>query len=471
MNTVTRTMLLLLALAAGFWLRWDGLDWGRGSTTPFHPDEPRFTEQADALDRGLPLRKSYVFGFGQAIRAVHAAAPSLDHARIARGLSLGAGMALCLVVFAIARALNMDAGTAALAAALTALNTLCVIHSHFGTADMAYTLLLHLFALAALRGWLLGAAAAAGFAMATKFGLILLPSLCLLGCLPATRLTATRLKPALRLPLVLAIAGFVFQAAQGFTFDRESIRMISLSARVDNLEAFEHQKWQNIITYAGVAIRALGIPVFVFAVVGLVRAGRTARSGGIPAAVWIALLPLALHALGLLAVNTSFPRHFLPLVPLPLIAAAHGIAGVPRLRVVFATLCLGWSALLAWSDGRVFAGDPREAARRAVPRPDVLLVQEARVWRFERSEINPLRAPGGRELYHATADELRQFRDFKAAVARGEWRMIFEDGPSLCLPEQRLYDAAWGSFEKFAGKCTVYERVAPRDPITGESAP
>ena len=31
-----------------------GLAWGRESGAQFHPDEPRFIEQANALDNGLP---------------------------------------------------------------------------------------------------------------------------------------------------------------------------------------------------------------------------------------------------------------------------------------------------------------------------------------------------------------------------------------------------------------------------------
>ncbi len=503
-NRYVMPALLLVSLALGFWLRWDGLDWGRKSGAQFHPDEPRFVEQANALDRGLPLRKSYVFGFGEAIRAVHAIAPSLDYARIARGLSIASGMLLCLVVFAIARELKLGANAAALACAFTSLNTMCVIHSHFGTADMTYVLFLYLFALAVLRGWLLIAAVVTGLAMAAKFGMILIPSLLWLVCSPAFRRSGFRLKAVLQTTLLLLIALFVFLAAQGFTFDRESIRMISLSAQQDNLGGFEHRKWQNIITYSGVAIRALGIPVFSFAVIGLARVRRAARSGDIPVAVWIAFLPFALHALGLLAINTTFPRHFLPLVPLLLILAARSIEKLPRFRAPVAAFCLAWSALLAWSDGFAFSHEPRfelmrnylgtiknpdreQIFRRSwsdpfyqnlpsacfTPHPnnaESVFLHEGWTWRFNRSEINPLSDPDKEQLYHASTDELRWYRAFKGSVARGTRKEIFEAGPPNILPEQFLYDAAWGSFEKFAGKCTVYERAAPQVPIIGKPA-
>src|SRR5438128_1682536 len=118
---------LLLTLLAGFWLRFDGLDWGHKSVMQFHPDERRFTEQAEALDRGGQLRKDsdfgvdYVFGFGAAIRAVHTVLPSLDYAHIGRVISLGSGSLLCLVVFVIARELKLSNAVAGLACALTAL--------------------------------------------------------------------------------------------------------------------------------------------------------------------------------------------------------------------------------------------------------------------------------------------------------------------------------------------------------------
>ncbi|PYL39664.1 MAG: hypothetical protein DMF34_03365 [Verrucomicrobia bacterium] len=543
MNAVTRNILLLLAIFGGFWMRWDGLDWGRKSGVQFHRDEGRFVKQAYALDHDGALLKSYVFGFGEAIHIVHAIAPSRDYARIGRGLSLASGMLLLVVVFAIARVLKLGPNAAAVACALTSLNTMCVIHSHYGTADMAYVLLLYLFALVVLRGWIFIAAIVAGLAMATKFGIILVPSLIWLACGPVFGRNPHRLKAGLQAVLLLLIATSVFLAAQGFTFDGKSIRMILLSAEQDEIGGFEHQKWQNIITYLGVSIRSLGIPVFVFAAIGCARvfqAWRGSRSTRdidartATATLLIAFLPFALHAVGLLAINTAFPRHFLPLVPLLLIAAAYGIEKLPRLRAPAVTLCLGWSVLLAWSDGRVFVEDPREKAyawlrtrtdispayvwsdsrftiRRPSPKQqDVrdmwqvrfVVLSEAWTCRFERSEWNPLRAPNERQLYHVSPDAYFVYCGFKHLVVsdalperpayetlarelhrlgtRAEYllgpynsckyrREVFRAEPLKILPEQILYDAAWGSFEKLAGKCVVYDSVQTQIPTTRKS--
>jgi hypothetical protein len=459
-----KDFLLLLIFLAGFWLRFDGLDWGHKSGIHVHPDEPRFIEQAEAFDRGGRLRKDYVFGFGAAIRTVHMVLPSLDYGRIGRVISLVSGSLLCLVVFVITRELKLRNAVAGLACALTALNTLCVIYSHYGTADMTYLLLLYLFALCVLRGWLLIAAIVAGEAMAMKFGLILVPSLLWLAWQQRARGI-----------LLIALIVFVFLAAQGFTFNSESVRMMWSVTKRDNFGGFEHQKWQNIITYLGVAIRALGIPVFIFAVIALARARwrealHGVAHGHLHHARIIAFLPFALHGIGLLAINTAFPRHALPLIPLATVVAACGIEKTSRVREA-AALCLVWSGLLAWSDGRVFRDDPRERALREVQKirasdsfkstgkqAQLVTIRENRIGRFKRSEINPLRAPNERELYHASVDEFHRYQRFSEQVAHGRWKQVFEAGPLNVLPEQFLYDAAWGSFEKFAGKCTVYER-------------
>jgi hypothetical protein len=314
--------------------------------------------------------------------------------------------------------------------------------------------------------------------MATKFGLILVPSLLWLAW-----------QRRLRGILLLALTIFVFFAVQGFKFDSESTRMIWWSIQ-NNAGGFEHQKWQNIITYLGVAIRALGIPVFIFAIVGLTRTrwrevlsrivDMRLPASSAPARELtrhvriIAVLPFALHALGLLAINTSFPRHALPLIPLALIAAAHGVEKNPRFRVI-AALCLVWSGLLAWSDGRVFRDDPRERAWRELQRTHlgypagpmrgdahVAVILENNIWRFERSELNPFRAPNELEMYNSSKEKLAAYQQFKQALAHGELKQVFQAGPLHILPEQFLYAAAWGSFEKFAGQCTLYERSASR---------
>jgi hypothetical protein len=318
--------------------------------------------------------------------------------------------------------------------------------------------------------------------MATKFGVILIPSLLWLAWRQRAR--------GLLLPLV---AGFIFLALQDFMFNGDSVRAIWQGFTRDNAGGFEHAKWQNLITWSGVLVRTLGLPVFIFAIIGLARIRR--RAAASPeiaptpdkAAAMIAFLPFALHALGLFAINTAFPRHILPLIPPLLIAAAAGIARLPRGRTAAAIACLAWSALLAWSDGRTFRADPRERVFASLPegqapvwadaffkipldriraeRPSqaqAIILTEAWTWRFERSEINPLRPPGERELYHTDANDLAWYHRFREAEARGGWKEIARAGPVLILPEQFLYDTAWGSFEKFAGRCTAYARITPR---------
>ena len=458
-------LLLALAVVLGVFLRWNGLGWGEDSAS-YHPDEQRIAEMADGLRTNSEFPRSYVFFFPQLVRAAEAMGGN------ARIISFVAGCLLIGVVFCLARLLAP--GHETLAAAFVATNTLCIIHAHFGTADTVYTVLLCLFAWSVLREKVWLAAVVAGLAMATKFGLILIPSLIFL---------LWQLNSRARRAGFLTATAFVFFAAQGFAFNMESVHAIWRSFTLDNAGGFEHNKLLNVLTYAGVMIRALGLPVVGLLVLFLARRSWTRP----PVVQVVALLPFALHGVGLLLINTAFPRHALPLIPVACIAAAAGVGLLPRHRIQLAAVCLAWSLALAWSDGTVFRVDPRERAKAwmetnvsntvrvwadphhhgkawhtSADRPseaNLLVLTEAWTWRFERSEINPLGAPSEAELYHATASDLAWYLRLNDLVAQGTWKKIYEACPLHILPEQFAYAAAWGSFEKFAGRCAVYAPV------------
>ncbi len=483
-------LFLVLALLAGGWMRASGLSWGAGSGFTYHPDEPRFAEQARALAEDAPLRKSYVYGFGQAIRVGQRLLPGAEPILVGRGLSLLAGLALCALIVALARAVGMSPAAAGLAGALVAVNTLCVIHSHYATADMTFTLALYGFSLAVLRGRYRLAAVAAGLAMALKFGLVLLPSLLGLAWLAGRSAPRRGVGAWLAGLAIPAYAGVAFLAAQGFAFDAETLHQIGLSMRADNLGGFVHPKYLNVITYAGVALRALGLPILLAAAWAVIRTDwRAAAAGPARHLFTVAFLPFLLHGVGLLLIHTCFPRHFLPLVPLALLAAARAAERLPgRFPLVAAGLVI-WSALLAGFDRIPFQFDVRLRAREvalargtriwadpffklplgpaAVDRPsqaDLLILTESWTWRFERSELNPLRAPGDAELYHAQPGDLTWYRQLRQVTSLGPpWRTVWMNFLTP-MPEQVLYESLWGSFEKFAGTCAIYYRESPPTP-------
>lgn len=461
------------AVLAGTWLRWDGLSWGlRGDPARlYHPDERRLAAMAVAMDAGAPFSRGYVLAQPQLVRL--ATSPAAGDLRpgiaAARRISFLAGLGTIALCALLARKLGTPAW---FAAALAAANTLCAIHAHFGTADALYALLLCGFSLAVLSGSLFAAAACAGLAMATKFGLVLVPSLLFLAW-----------RHRLRGAAALAVTAAVFVAAQGFAFDAESVRAIWRSFTEDNAGGFVHDKWLNAPVYAAVLVRSIGIPAALLALAGLARC----RTLSAPRRELVAaFLPFALHAAGLLAINTAFPRHALPLIPPLLVFAALGLARLPeRARSPVAALAVAWSLALAWSDGRVFSRDPREqvadwmareqprevavwtdpfwqgpAAQTPAARPSqarLLVLNEAWTWRFERSEVNPLRAPDAARLYHAEPGDLVWYTRLQDALAAGQIHVVAAAGPTVWLPEQIAYDRAWGSFEKFAGRSVVID--------------
>ena len=358
-------LVLLVVLTAALLVRLPGVFWGfglsgeEGEFTALHPDEPRFIEIARGLHEGTGFRRSYVLGMGTLLRGALAAAETagikLDDAGLtlaARLIGLLAGLGLVALTAALVRRLAGSSRAALMAAALVAFQPLCVIHSHFGTADMLYVLLLYAFAFAVwpsgdaprpaglLAAWML-----AGAAAAVKFAAILVPSLAIL--------FVAGLRPSRRGRL-LGVAGlasgvFIFFALQGFQFGPQSIASRRAGLLQDNLGGFVHNKWLNPPVYAVELIRACGIPVIACSIVFALSRIRRVRVSS-DAASWMrlaALLPFALHAAAINALNVPFPRHLLPLVPGIAIATALFIDARPKRRAVWAALAIAWSATLA----------------------------------------------------------------------------------------------------------------------------
>jgi hypothetical protein len=499
---------LALVVLVGLVLRWPGLDWGShlvGEQVPYlqlHPDEPRFVEMARGLHSQTPFRKSYVMGFAAPQRlALVLTGGGLSDAqlvRVARVVSLCSGLALVVLVYLLTLRCTRSPAVSLTASGLVAVNTWCVTQSVYGTADMTYTMLLYLFALLLWRGFDLGsgrcllvAAGVAGAAMSVKFGLVLLPSLLLMGLG----------MPRRRLPWAgafLVVAAAVFLAAQGFAFDADSVRAIWAGFARDNLQGFEHSKWLNVPVYALQMVRIAGIPV-----VGLALFGWCRRRPDVGRAGWggaLALLPLVLHGVALLFMNLPFPRHLLPLLPLVLVAGAVGAGQFGRGRGTAVAVLFAWSLVLAGTDARALWRDARGDVMRWVAThvtqestvwtspyvelpvakfypqarsldADVVILHEAWYFRFRRSELNPFFSPTPQQLYHAYPEELEWYDRIMASVADGRREMVFEAGPPAVLPEQIAYEKLWGSLNKFAGACRVLvreESVSTRAPADSQ---
>lgn len=539
-SAITWGVLALIVLAA-LLVRLPGLQWGSGllgDAVPYvqlHPDEPRFVEAARALHNGTNVRRSYVLGLSSILRlrllmaGTEEGGPSdREMVLTARWISLLSGLALVVVVFLLVRERMGDVWAALLAAGLVGFNTLCLQQATFGTADMPYTFLLYLFALLATKalkdgspGIGLVAAATAGLAMAFKFGVVLWPSLLLLGVCAKRRTWWWSL-------LFVGVAMLIFLGAQGFAFNAESVAAIRESLVKDNIHGFQRSRWLNPLVYMVELVRVVGLPVALLCLFRLTPATPSRHSFATPSvredadpprtdslnfmegrrprrpldtvgdriqrtrwfetATWIAWLPIFLHGLGILLITTTFPRHLLPIVPWVLMLTVAGLWRLERFRIAAVVVTVAWSIVLAMTDGMALWRDSRGQAVewmaghleqdktvygdpyfRKVPvfrfyppaQPsacDVYLMHEGWTFRFKRSELNPLREPAAGELYRATEADQALFQRMELETKVGSWEEAASFGPPIVLPEQWAYDRWWGSLNKFAGKSRILVR-------------
>jgi hypothetical protein len=483
---------LLLILGFAVVLRWPGMSWGFCEVgrqirfVPFHPDEPRFVEIARGLRGEREFRRSYVLGLGSLLRVYLEAADRMGHPAgnaelvfAARCVSLAAGLGMVVIAFLLGQRLTNSRDAGLLAAVLVAGNTWCVTQSHYGTADMTYTFLLYLFAWLAWRAAGrrsgaegIAAAVVAGVAMAMKFGLVLLPSLLLLPMfLPRRRV--------LWAAILLGVSVLVFSAAQGFRFGLSGMAMVWAMFTQENMAGAGGPRLWNPVIYLLELLRILGLPALLL--LPFARRGL----GGFSKPALIAFLPIALHAVSILALRLPFPRHLLPVIPVLLIAAAAAATSLAQFRTVIVPVLAAWSMVLAISDQVPFSRDPRLCALEwlfqnvpqdqavstdkyfkiplvlyypsGTPRDaDFVIRHEGWVHRFRRSEVNPAgMAPGRRLLYNAEPDDYSVFLDQERDIASGRRRVVFRQGPPVLLPEQWLYNRIYGSLEKFAGSCEI----------------
>ena len=461
---------------------------------PLHPDEPRFVEIARGLHGEAPYRKTYVLGFGNLLHfylsANEWAGRQPDNAELnyaARTVSLAAGIGTVLLVFTLALKMFHRKDAASLASALAAVNTACVTQSHYGTADMTYTFLLYLFLWFAwrtdedkslLQGFF--ASLAAGCAMAVKFGPVLIPSILLLPFL----LPRKRAWPLLLFPCVVAIG---FLGLQGFQFGRENLDMICWMYLQDNLQTAAATRTINPLVYSFQLLRMLGLPVVALGLLFIPWTRSMARQIRYPKGLLVGLLPILLHLISILSSGLPFPRHLLPVLPTFILLAVAGWNILPSWKKSTAILVLSWSLLITLADQYAFWNDTRDQACRWLARQktagktvwtdpyikvpltnhytpaslagaDYTLRHEGWYYRFERSELSPLRNPNANQLYHASSPDWTVNQILQAEIALGRRYVAFMADPPLIMPEQWLYDKAWGSLEKFAGSCMILTR-------------
>ncbi|MFK7830130.1 MAG: ArnT family glycosyltransferase [Congregibacter sp.] len=119
-------------------------------------------------------------------------------------------------------------------------------------------------------------------------------------------------------------------------------------------------KWlRNALNIPLVLLLGIGVPAFLFLLVGVRRLYREASFDR----RWLALLPLPAFALYMLFLApVTYYRHYLPLLPAACLVSAYGLYTLGRApRRAVLVLMLIWQAALAWDLVSDYHSDPRRA--------------------------------------------------------------------------------------------------------------
>jgi hypothetical protein len=279
------------------------------------------------------LRIGWFLGYFRDREAMDSLLTTTTSYETARLLSAAAGTATVWVVYRIACRL-FDRASAIAASVFLALAFLHVRDSHFGVTDVAATFVatvafLFIVRLAEQGGWrdLVASAVFAGLATSTKYNvaLIAVPALAAVAWTRRRRLpAATRL---LRVIVFGAIMATAFLVASPYSVLEWSRFVDALRSESQHLAA-----GHGIILGRGWFVHltttfryALGIPVLVAGVAGLVRIGcKDLRTG-----VLVAAFPVSYFLL-LGSGHTVFARYMLPVVPFLCLSAGYFVAEVGR---------------------------------------------------------------------------------------------------------------------------------------------
>jgi hypothetical protein len=288
-----------------------------------------------------------------------------------RAWSVVYGALSVLVLHLLARRLTGSDGIACAAAFLLALGGLHVSQSHFFVADVptlfwtllgTHLLLVDLDARGARPLALPGAAFAFGVAAGLKLSVIHVPSLLILAlCFPNRLLRLAQ-------TAAFVIAGAVVVNVASFTpVDLAK----TIAAGVASGVSYDVR---DVLRIYGIELLAsAGIPVVIFAALGLGAALRAAAWGGgarrLAAVTLLIVLPCALQAAAMLRRLDPFPRHLLPFFPWIMILAAAALvllsqrlARRPALAAAPWILVFGWQAALVADGERGYLAEPRNLA-------------------------------------------------------------------------------------------------------------
>ena len=500
--------IILAFIALAF--RLPGLVWGKdfyghGSFCFLHFDEWSASRQIlEYTQTGKIGRADYFYGFPTQIlwtlRLFWGPLTEIKILLISRLLSVIFGVADVLLTYGITRAIFKKRMVAFLAGIFIALSPLHVTQSHYATPTISSTFWIYAAFMGCLSfqetreiPFLFIACISAAAAIAVKFGFItLIPLFYLLW------------KERHRWPGIAGLSLFVFSFLiwNGNQTPFRQINSITKLLLSDNFMMREHHRWLNPFVYGFDLIPGLGLPIFVFAGIGLaalIKQGfyNPKRSSKNRVRLICLELPLFYYAAVLCGMTLPFARHILPLLPYLAMVAAYGFMWTVKKRLfrrwamllfvfVFAyqAFCVGWNEkrfvldpfflARAWvmdhtaENEKVWFAIPNFYAQAFPPKKlagsyataDYLLVSERMTMSFRRSSLTPLtNHPALSEGYH-----LKLLKDplFLRDVYEGRngFKPAAFFGSSEIFPEFWLYKRLFGSYVWRTGDWIIYRREA-----------
>jgi hypothetical protein len=355
MNARLAWLILAFIIAGGVMLHMPGMHWLSGAADSadfsFHPDDQRFV--LAAKDIKAPIPDGYPQGMTTQLYLAHALVSRFTQAsvlQVLHAITIFYGGLLILLTYVIARTWRMSRGRALLGAAFLSVAPLAVVQSNFGTADVTAVFYFYATLLAGgqyLRTqkqlWFVTLCTLTGMAVAVKF---FVPLFAPLALVLVVQRKGERLAQGLTAVFVVIAS---FEALSLFKFTLWDLHHLFWMLRDDNVviaatesDIVASGPVSQLRRYSWDLVSAVGIPMALLFVVGIVRWSRTLREltqrlrsaffvDGwrtlvTPASLFVAAL--SLHALLLLISRIHVERHLLVFVPVICIAAAQTLFGL-----------------------------------------------------------------------------------------------------------------------------------------------
>lgn len=487
----------ILILAAA--VRIPGVFWGYnfldGSFHNYHPDEGTHVRIAtDFLENRVDHSRYYPKGFGYVlagtISVVRYIFPNENIYIAGRFLSLFFGLGTILIVFLLAKAIFGRRKPALYSALFLGLAGLHVSHSHYATADVMMTfifwlvVLLSIYSITIDRIELICAISfLVGVGIGTKLEFSLLWPIAYV----------TYLKRGNPKIILMSLGTVIFLAlgfgmSQGFSVSSEFLENVFRNVWYGNVHVKNHVKFLNPFFYVLFLIPSVGLYSFWCATqlffksenLKTVKKSQALIIGG----------AVFLHLLMISTLSIPFLRHILPLVPFVCLLAGWGLSLSPQPKLII-LLGIFYQIFFVASLEYYYVKEPRREALdwiyqnvkqtekvyinkrgifiepygykivRDLGIATLLILPENTIFRYFRSEINPLsqfpdcenEVFGSRNI-----EECRNFQNLRKDPENSPFELIKVFKMRPLTPELQIFKRFYGNFSHFLGDVFIYAR-------------